>query len=177
MLGRTLKGTGMSIKTFNNGSVLYTGDDIYKAFEQCWNRRDNYKKSCHFCKHNGSEDGSCDGCSVANDDMCCSCHINPPCAYCVNSNFEVTEYLINFKNYQQGKSRWECFPTTKEVFEKFKVIENSGYILSAEILSTGEIAIYIDKEYLSDLSNIRESIDICRKVEFKQHAVKMIKEF
>lgn len=43
------------------------------------------KFNCHNCKNENTE--ACDECS-ANSDECCSCHVNPPCSYCVNSLYE-----------------------------------------------------------------------------------------
>ena len=165
----------MMIQKFDNGSVLYTGDDLEKAFERMYNIRNNYDKSCDFCIHDEDSE-ECENCSIPND-LSCSCHINPPCSKCVDSRFEPTDCLINFKNYHQsgdGKSKWkwECFPTTEKVYEKFCAIEKSGFEMSAEILQTGEIAIYLGHVLSND-----EIIEICKKVQFKITATKMIEEF
>ena len=164
----------MSIEKFKDGSVLYTGSDMSKALLASVNKRNNYRMSCDFCIHNG-KDEECDGCSLSDgESLNCSCHINPPCSRCVNLKFEPTPYLINFHNYHgQGRRKWECFPTTKEVFEKFKLIEDDGLALSAEILQTGEIAIYLGR-YFDDKDEI---IEICEKVLFKQTATKIIQDF
>lgn len=166
----------MSIKTFKDGSVLYTGDDIYKHFERCWNKRDNYQTSCNYCKHENSE--RCEECSIPSG-ISCSCHLTPPCSKCVNNGFEPTKHLINYENYSaykmkgsKAKPKWECFPTTKEIFEKFTKLEKAGLRLSAEILNTGEIVIYLGKPY----DDKNEKIEICEKLKFKSVAEKMIKK-
>lgn len=76
--------------------------------------------------------------------------------------------MINYEyhNKIQGKIkiRWECFAGTKEVFDKLKLIEKNGLKLSAETLSTGEIAMYIDDGVeVGD----NDSIEICVKGNFK----------
>ncbi len=162
----------MSKHTFENGSVLYTGKDMYRALESSFNKRNNYQKTCSFCSHQESE--RCNGCSVPND-YSCSCHINPPCSTCVNSGFEPTDFLINYKNHEDGKTKWECFPSSKEILEKFIKIEKMNYELSAEILTTGEVAIYL--QHVIPEESIEDMIEICRKPEFKVVATKMIKDF
>lgn len=46
---------------------------------------------CMLCKHFGKAVSSeiCANCSVNKfEDSCCSCHINPPCSYCIELQFE-----------------------------------------------------------------------------------------
>ena len=161
----------MAIKHFKNGSVLFTGNDMYEAVMRSFSRRNNYTKSCDFCIHEEDSE-ECDGCSLLTEGLCCSCHINSPCSYCVDSKFEPTPYLINYKNYKDGRAQWECFPSTKEIFNKFEALEKEGFILHAEILTTGEVAIYL-KYVFEEYDRV---IKICRKVEFKSAAQKMILE-
>jgi len=47
-----------------------------------------FEYDCNECKHQGSEE--CEECTNL-DDRCCSCHIAPPCSYCVGNNFEEKE--------------------------------------------------------------------------------------
>ncbi len=163
----------MSIETFKDGSVLYTGNDIYKHFEKIWNKRNNYIENCDFCKYNNKDDDRCNECSIAKG-LSCSCHISPPCSKCVNNGFEPTEYLINYENCYGKKREWECFPSTKEVFDKFNLIEKEGYRMSAEILTTGEICVYLDKD---PFEGEKDNLEICKKQEFKKVATKMIIDF
>ena len=159
----------MAINKFKNGSVLYTGDDIYDHLMRSFNKRNNYDKTCDFCKHEEDSE-ECDGCSLLIEGLSCSCHRNPPCSKCVNSKFEPTPYLINYKNYKNGREMWECFPTTKEIFSKFEMIEKEMFGLHAEILTTGEVAIYL-KHVVEDYDEV---IEICKKVKFKSVSQKMI---
>ena len=165
----------MAIEKCSDGTIIYTGDDLYKAIMGGFNKRDNYEKSCDFCVHNGSDDDYCSGCSIQDEDRCCSCHINPPCSYCVDSKFEPTTYIINYKNRKDGKTRWECFPTTKKVFKKFRLMESKAFELSAEILPTTIIAIYLNRAY--DKLDDFEEIELCTRREFKKTATKMIVDF
>lgn len=41
---------------------------------------------CDKCINQGNDE-ICDECSALEGE-CCSCHINPPCSYCVNLRFE-----------------------------------------------------------------------------------------
>ena len=159
----------MAVEHFKDGSILSTGKDMYEAFARSLNKRNNYKKSCDFCKH--KFDSWCEGCEIQNTDLACSCHINPPCSKCVNDHFEPTEYLINYKNHKDKREKWECFPTTKEIFNKFEVLEKEGFGLHAEILTTNEVAIYLEKHFL--IRSNHDAIEICR-VEFKNVSQKMI---
>lgn len=43
-------------------------------------------RNCKKCKYENSDE--CIECSHFNYDHSCSCHIHPPCSYCVNSKFE-----------------------------------------------------------------------------------------
>lgn len=167
----------MAIHKFKDGSVLATGKDIYDMLLP--NRRNGYKKECAYCIHR-DEKSLCDDCSRNGGDSCCSCHINPPCSFCERDAFEPTSLLINFKNYSAKTNHrrwsWETFPVTDvKVIEKMKTIEDNGYVLSAEILSTGEIAIYLDFD--NESLGEEDSIEICEKVRFKETAIKMINTF
>ena len=166
---------------FENGSVLLTGNDMIAAMEKDLNCRDNYDVSCSFCEHEGNDE-HCDGCTILDTDYSCSCHINPPCSKCVGSKFEVTPYLINYEHIvivksssNISKKRWikECFKGDKDVFEKLEAIESLPALkLTAESLSTGEIAMYIEDGIERDYE-----IEICRKPDFKQTMRKMIMGF
>ena len=161
---------------FKDGSVLLTGNDMIKAMEKAYNHRDNYDTSCSFCVHEGNDE-HCEGCTILDTDYSCSCHINPPCSKCVGSKFEVSPYLINYEHIKitGGKKRWiwECFKGDKEVFEKLEAIEALPALkLTAETLSTSEIAMYIEDGIERDYD-----IEICNKPEFKQAMRKMIMGF
>lgn len=167
-------GKQMSIEKFDNGAVLITGDDLAAHFEKMLNRRDNYDKSCSFFAFKYGESDECDGCSISSIDRGCSCHINPPCSYCVDSHFEPSAYLINYKRYSeggQGRWRWECFRAEKEVFEKLNSLENEGYYLTAEVLTTGECSLCIS--WADDDADI----EICLKKDFKETMCKLIMRF
>ena len=165
----------MSIEKFESGSVLYTGNDMMDALRQSLNHRNNYdNKSCSFCKHEENTNNECDSCSVLSDDpymQGCSCHINPPCAYCVDSHFEPSYFLINYKHYNQKGWKWECFKSTKDVLAKLSKIESKDFELDSETLSTGEISMTI-----SDGEDIYE-IELCQKKDFKSTMEKMIMKF
>ncbi len=47
-----------------------------------------YDQSCSDCKHEDTD--IYDNCSMLTDEGC-SCHISPPCYFCVNLNFEEKE--------------------------------------------------------------------------------------
>ena len=160
----------MSIKQFENGSFLVAGRDLENYL---LNRRNKYSVDCKFCSHEDEKDNLiCDECSILGDESC-SCHINPPCSKCENSRFEVSPHLINYKHYKDGKWRWECFKSNEDVFDKFKKIEESGMILSAETITTGEIVIYLGLD--DDVEE--EEIKICsEKKYFKEEVEKMIIE-
>jgi hypothetical protein len=80
--------------------------------------------------------------------------------------------LINYKHYRDGgKWKWECFKSDKEIFDLFNRIEYQGIEMSAETLSTGEVAIYLDHPFNEDL----QEIELCNKNQFKEMAIKMIK--
>ena len=161
------------IKKLKGGGTLITGDDLSKHFENMFNRRNNFTETCDFCKHDEESD-RCTECSIK-EDISCSCHINPPCYKCVNSGFEATKFIINYKNHCKGKTQWECFPSNEKVFDKFNLIEKEGFTLSAEILrTTGEVAMYIDS---GDESTGRDLIQVSRKVAFKQEFQKLILDF
>lgn len=158
---------------FENGSVVLTGDDLTRSIEAMLNHRGAYDIDCSFCKHENNED-FCDGCTISDTNYSCSCHINPPCSKCVGSKFEVSEYLINYTNHKDGKKKWECFKAGEDIFDKATLIETSGLRLSAEILSTGEVAMYID-DGIDAGEN--DAIEICERKNFKQIMCKMIKEY
>ena len=46
------------------------------------------RHDCTKCKHENSE--VCDDCSNISGEGC-SCHLNPPCGYCVDNHFEEKE--------------------------------------------------------------------------------------
>lgn len=157
-----------------------TGQDMMDAMEAIYNHRGNFDRDCSFCVHDGVEadfDEFCDGCSVSDTDKCCSCHINPPCGYCVNSLFEVSPYLINFEHHKDGKKRWQCFRGTKEVFDKLTLIENVNWKVSVEILTTNEVAMYIDDGFDFGSSVRDEAIEVCQRKEYRQVMCKMIMDF
>ena len=159
------------ITKFKDGSTLVTGNDIYSYFEKSLNKRNNYDKNCSFCKHEDSD--KCDNCSLFSGEMSCSCHISPPCSKCTDSMFEPTTYLINYKRYKEngnGKCQWECFRSDKNTWEVFSKMESNGWELSAETLTNGVIAIYLEK----NIDEIEE-IELCgKKVEFKNTTMKFI---
>lgn len=159
------------IEKFKDGSTLVTGDDFTKHLHKMLNKRNGYDKNCSFCKHEGDE--RCGDCSFENTDISCSCHISPPCYKCVNSAFEPTQYLVNYKRYVEngnGKWRWKCFRSDKNTWEVFNKMESDGWELSAETLTNGVIAIYLEK----NIDEIEE-IELCgKKVEFKNTVIKFI---
>ncbi|MBN2591613.1 MAG: hypothetical protein JXA96_17235 [Sedimentisphaerales bacterium] len=161
----------MSKKEFVDGTILLTGEDAMIAFKSIYTNKGAYKRNCSFCKHEGNDE-YCTGCSVLNSNNCCSCHINAPCDWCINCKFDVSPYLINYENIKGGgKRRWECFKGNKDVFEKLENIEKSGLKLTAETLTTGEIAMYIE-----DIEKDYE-IEICEKADFKTKMCEMILGF
>ena len=44
------------------------------------------KPDCKLCAYYDTEE--CESCSVYDNDRECSCHINPPCAYCMDNRYE-----------------------------------------------------------------------------------------
>jgi len=43
---------------------------------------------CNTCIHDGNDE-VCSECSQLDDDLSgCSCHISPPCSYCVGNQYE-----------------------------------------------------------------------------------------
>jgi hypothetical protein len=168
----------MARQTFKGGSVLMTGDDMMAALEAAYNRRGLYETECSYCIHEDSSDAEydefCEGCSISDTDLSCSCHINPPCSKCVESAFEPSSNLVNYQQHKNGKKKWECFKADKEVCDKLQLIEDAKLELSAEILTTGEVAIYIDDGI--DFGN-NEAIEICERVKYKQVMCKMIMDY
>lgn len=156
---------------FKDGSVLLTGEELRIALEATINRRGAYDIDCSFCRHEDDEE-HCKGCTIADWETSCSCHISPPCSKCVGSKFESTPYLINYVHHKSHRDKWECFKGDEATFEKVEKIENSGLRLSAETLSTGEVAMYIDDGVERDYE-----IEICAKADFKQTMCKMVKKF
>jgi len=147
---------------FENGSVLYTGNDVTEILLKSFNRRNNYDhKDCSFCMHENNDEEFCDDCSVYIFEGGCSCHINPPCSFCENNKFEVSNFLINYKHHKKNKWNWECYKSSEKVFNKLTVLEKDGFVLSAETLTTGEIAIYLEK------GGNDHDIVICKKPNFK----------
>ena len=161
----------MSKQVFRDGSVLLTGQDMIEALEASYNHCGAHDTDCSFCKHEDDEK-YCKGCTIADADHCCSCHINPPCSYCVGSKFEVSPYLINYKQHENGRKRWQCFKATKDVFDKLKLIEEADLHLSAEILTTNEAAMYVSSNH--DEPDLE--IKVCPRNEFKPVMCKMILE-
>ena len=160
----------MSKQTFEDGSVLLTGKDMELAMEAMCNRRGRADVSCAFCVH--EDDDYCDGCTIPDTDHSCSCHINAPCSHCVGSKFEVSPYLINYKHHKNSNWKWECFKATVDIFEKTEAIERADFHLSAEILTTGERAMYIGNGIDPDFE-----IEICKRDDFKQRMCKMVMKF
>jgi len=161
----------MGRKEFENGSVLLTGNDMSVALEALINHRGAYEIDCSFCQHEGCDD-YCDGCTIADHEHSCSCHINPPCSKCVGSKFEVSPYLINYMHHvQNGRKRWECFKANKATFDKVVAIESSGLHLSAETISTREIAMYIGDDIEKDYE-----IEVCKRSDFKKVMCEMIEK-
>ena len=171
----------MTRQEFKDGSVLCTGDDMIKALEAMWNRQGGYDRDCSFCIHENCEgekyDENCEPCTIRNTDYSCSCHINPPCSKCVGSNFEVTPYLIDYKHIASGSGnrRWESFKGNEETYNKLMRIMGMGLLVTAETLSTGVIAMYI--EGIEDGVRLDLEIDLCEKPEFKEAMRKMIMGF
>lgn len=161
----------MSRQVFADGTVLLTGDDMTKSLMASLNRRDAYDIDCSFCLHEGNE-SHCGGCSIADTDYSCSCHINPPCGKCVNSKFEVSPYLINYEAHKGDRKNWQCFKADKAVFDNLASIEGSGLHLSAEVLTTGEAAMYIEDGVEKDYE-----IEICARRDFKETMCRMIMTF
>jgi hypothetical protein len=160
-------------KEYSNGSVLYTGDDVTRVLLESFNRRNDYNnRDCSFCINENINDELCDECSVfIFEDGSCSCHINPPCSFCECNLFEPSPYLINYKHHKNWKWKWECFKSTKEVFDKLTLLEEEGFVLSAETLTTGEIAIYLEND------DYGEDIEICNKIDFKKTVNEFITNF
>jgi hypothetical protein len=162
----------MSRQTFEDGSVLLTGEDMAITIEALINHRGAYEIECSFCKYEGDEK-YCQDCTIADTDCSCSCHINPPCSKCVGSKFEVSSYLINYVHHNNGRKKWECFKANEDVFSKLKAIEDADFHISAEILSTGEVAIYVSSNH--DEPDLE--IEICPRNIYKQVMCKMILNF
>ncbi len=158
-------------KKFEDGSVLLTGDELVIAMEAMINHRGAYEVDCSFCQYEGNED-YCKGCTITDWETSCSCHIDPPCSKCVGSKFELSLYLINYIHHVQKRERWECFKGDQITCEKLNEIESSGLRLSAETLSTGEIAMYVD-----DGVELDYEIEICVKADFKQTMCRMVNKF
>ena len=156
-------------KTFEDGSVLMTGQDMINAIESLYNHRGNYDRECSFCAHEG-DDEYCDECTAITMDGC-SCNINAPCEFCVGLKFDVSPFLINYKHYKGGKSRWECFKGGETEYKKLSEIEKSGFNLSCETLTTGEISITIED------SEQDYDIEICNKRDFKSTVLELITRF
>lgn len=157
----------MAIHTFKDGTKIITGDDFARFFKQ----RDLYDVSCDFCIYNIETDSICESCSVKDIDRCCSCHLDPPCQYCVESNFEPSPYLLNYYHYKGGRKKWECIRGDKECLHKLAEIEKAGFNLSAETLGTGEISINVeDSEYDYEF-------EICHKKDFLVALKKIIMRF
>ena len=154
----------MSIKHFEDGSVLYTGEDMLR--QVLGTGRNNYAKSCAFCAHEDSD--SCEECSMLDTDSCCSCHIVAPCSYCVENHFEPSPHLINYQHCQQGKRRWEYIRGTEESVEKLSQIESAGFKLAAETLTTGEISITVEG------GEFDYEIELCNKNTFTEAVLKII---
>jgi len=162
----------MSIKKYENGAVLVTGDDVHDFLLKSLNRRNNYDKACSFCKHeqgpNDPDNENCDGCSILRDDGGCHCHIMPPCSYCVDSAFEQSPFLINYKHYRDGgKWKWECFKSDEETFKKLSELESKRHELSTETLQCGTVAVYLGFDE-------NEEIELCAKSDFKKTVEKLI---
>ena len=165
----------MSKKVFADGSVLLTGQEMIDSLEALYNHRGSFDRDCSFCRYDTYENEHCDGCSISNTDRSCSCHINPPCSKCVDSAFEVSPYLINYQACKKGgKRQWQCFRGDKETFDKLTEIEKTKFKLTAEILSTGEVTMYIDDDIEASKYDM---IEICNKKDFKQTMLKMIMDF
>ena len=161
----------MSKQVFRDGSVLLTGKEFTIALEAVVNHRGAYDIDCSFCEHEDEEE-YCEGCTIADTDHCCSCHISPPCSKCVGSKFEVSPYLINYIQHKNGRKRWQCFKASADVFNKLKLIEEADLHLSAEILTTNEAAMYVSSNH--DEPDLE--VEVCPRNEFKQVMCKMILE-
>jgi hypothetical protein len=162
------------IQNFENGSTLITGDDFFEHLFNIMNNKNNYDTDCSFCNVEYDPNNErCEDCSIPKG-LSCSCHINPPCIKCENSKFEVSPFLINYKRYKAGgKTVWECFKSNKKTFLKLNEIEERGFELNAETLTTGEISICI-----TDLDEEMDiAIEICEKINFKDCVTKLINEF
>ena len=158
---------------FKDGSVLLTGNDMIDALSRVYNHRDNYNhKDCNFCIYQHGDNVECDDCSVYDGERGCSCHINPPCSFCIDNHFEPSVNLINYKHIRNGgKWKWECFKSTEEVKNKLDIIENSGLHLNCETLQTDEIVVYLSN------TDEDEIIEICNKTNFKSTVVKIINDY
>ena len=165
----------MAKKTFADGSVLLTGQEMTDCLLAAINCRGNFDRECSFCRYENTDDERCDDCSIADMDRSCSCHINPPCGKCTESRFEESPYLINYK---VGTRKWQCFKGDKETFDKLTEIEKTDFELSAEILSTGKAAMYIGDPIYDDIDCAESKmIEICQRKDFKETMCKMIMEF
>jgi hypothetical protein len=158
----------MSIKKFEDGSTLFTGADVERCF--LGSGRDNFsRRDCRFCIHKAKGE-ECDGCSNPSD-ASCSCHLNPPCSFCVDNHFEATPWIINFHSYANGpKWKWECFPSTEKIFKKYQELEAHGIVLDAEILTTQELSItltHLPSEALLEIA-------VCNKPDFVRQAESLI---
>lgn len=165
---------------FEDGSILITGDEdirksFYKMFYGSKPGFDGYERNkCEYCIHQDCDekeyDEFCDVCSVNKFETVCSCHINPPCEFCVNSRFEVTPFLINYRVYFQdnGKQRkkWETIKGDEKHYNLYKKYLAMGIELSCETLITGEIALYLGGEDLK----------ICDKYSFKLNLYSILDE-
>lgn len=159
-------------EVFEDGTVIFTGKDMIAAMESMYNHRDNYDRDCGFCTHEGDEE-FCEDCSLIEGmQHGCSCHINPPCGFCVGLKFEPTEFLINYQHCKSaGRRRWECFKGDTFSVGKLSEIEDAGFNLCAETLTTGEVSITVedsDQDY---------EIEICNKPEFKKTVIDLITRF
>lgn len=153
---------------FTDGAVILTGKDFKIWAEAVINRRGAHDISCSFCQHE-DDDKYCDGCSVLDWERCCSCHINPPCCYCTDSKFEVTPYLLNYQNCKANKKRrWECVKGNQASFQKLTMLEKEGFEVAAETLTTGEIAICIEKGHKD------YEVEICAQKEFPEKLISLI---
>lgn len=167
----------MAIQYLEDGGVLYTGEDAFKGWKNGF--RDNYdSRDCRYCIHQGDEE-YCEDCNNLKEEFAgCSCHINAPCSYCLELKFESSVFLINYRAYGQNRVygqknwRWECIASTENIFNKFKIMEEQGFYLDAELLSTEEVSINL----MNDMDEVME-IRICQRKDFWQIMEDIIKNY
>ena len=162
----------MAIETFDDGTVLITGDDFKRYM--MGNRKCVIAPLCELCIHDGDDEYCYEEdseCSMKDFERSCSCHINAPCGKCENSHFEESPYIIHYKDFirgGQGKWAWACFKSDKETFEAYKKLEERGLKLTKEILTTGYASVCVE----APADDVQ--IELCSPVDYKKAFSKII---